>query len=153
MGKQRTPTETLSPLGKRIRQLREHLGYNTQKKFADALGVSDVSVSKWEMAAENLRPKNIAKIQELTGVSKDWLLTGMGEMLQNEGAGIDAPNRIDDINLDKPNALYGYATTSIQRVVTISENELGRPNIEMVSSRAAASYLDNLQKPEYIKKL
>lgn len=63
--------------GDRLRKARLYAGL-TLTPVAAEMGVSEAAVSKWER--NESPPRNVweitAKYQELTGVDKNWLLTG-----------------------------------------------------------------------------
>jgi transcriptional regulator with XRE-family HTH domain len=63
----------MSVLGKRIKEIREKLNY-TQKRFADALKISNVQLSRYESGDRKPEPEMIANIAELLDVSSDYLL-------------------------------------------------------------------------------
>lgn len=61
-------------VGNNIRTLRESRRL-TQKEFADALGVTKESVSRWESDKMAVRDRHIAKMMELFGVSKEDIVS------------------------------------------------------------------------------
>ena len=58
-----------------IRSLRERSGY-TQAALAQAIGVSDMTVRRWESGQREPRASEIAKLCEVLGVSEAELLRG-----------------------------------------------------------------------------
>ena len=61
-----------------IRSLRERSGY-TQAALAQAIGVSDMTVRRWESGQREPRASEIAKLCEVLGVSEAELLRGPAE--------------------------------------------------------------------------
>lgn len=71
--------ETLDTIGKRIRHLRK--GKNlTQKELGKLLGVSDVSVLKWENDSNTPKLENIFEIATTLETSSNYLLYGKHEV-------------------------------------------------------------------------
>lgn len=60
-------------LSLKLKQYRQHEGI-TQEDLAERLGVSDKSISKWELGKGYPSKKNIMKISELLNVSLEVLL-------------------------------------------------------------------------------
>ena len=63
----------LQALGLRIRQLR---GRRTQEEFAEALGVSQAQLSKYELGLSALPLGLLIKLVEMHDKSAGWILTG-----------------------------------------------------------------------------
>ena len=61
-----------------IRSLRERSGY-TQATLAQAIGVSDMTVRRWESGQREPRASEITKLCEVLGVSEAELLRGPAE--------------------------------------------------------------------------
>ena len=85
----------METLNERIKQLRKEKGL-TQSQLADALGVTDKAVSKWEVGEANPDISLLAKISEIFGVTIDYLLTGKVE---------EPAISLDDMDAEK-RALY-----------------------------------------------
>ena len=56
-------------VGRRIASARHEAGYRTAKAFAEAVGVSDTTVRKWEADDAHPRKRHFERIVELTGKS------------------------------------------------------------------------------------
>lgn len=65
--------------GDRVKMIRKEAGL-TQEKFGERLGVSKVAVSKIERKINSLSDRMCRSICREFNVTKEWLLTGMGEM-------------------------------------------------------------------------
>jgi len=66
--------------GKRLREARKRLGL-TLRTFAEPLGVSHSAINEWENGTvSNLSVIHTTAIEQIHGISADWLLTGNGEM-------------------------------------------------------------------------
>lgn len=63
----------------RIKQVRKDKGL-TQEEFASSLGCSTLQISFLETERTNYSDKIVSKITSVFGVSREWLLTGVGEM-------------------------------------------------------------------------
>lgn len=63
----------MSLLGKRIKHLREKNNYS-QKRVADALGISNVQLSRYESGDRKPDPDTIVAIAKYYDVSTDYLL-------------------------------------------------------------------------------
>ncbi len=65
--------------GDRVKMIRKEAGL-TQEKFGERLGVSKVAVSKIERKINSLSDRMCRSICREFNVTKEWLLTGIGEM-------------------------------------------------------------------------
>ena len=73
----------------RIAAVRIALGYTeNQTEFADKLGVSQSTISSWELG-DTKPTKTRLRLFERLGVNVDWLLTGNGEMFARRPANAD----------------------------------------------------------------
>uniref|UniRef100_A0A7U3YCP7 Helix-turn-helix domain protein n=1 Tax=Geobacillus sp. (strain Y4.1MC1) TaxID=581103 RepID=A0A7U3YCP7_GEOS0 len=60
-------------LGKRLKYLREKFNYS-QKKVAEAIGISNVQLSRYESGDRNPDPELIAAFADFYGVTTDYIL-------------------------------------------------------------------------------
>lgn len=67
----------------RLDNLRLALGFKTKRSFAEALGISDQTLSNWY--SRNTFDENLI-LRKFTNVNDVWLLTGKGEMLKSQTA-------------------------------------------------------------------
>lgn len=65
-------------LGDRVRKVRALAGMN-QKEFAEAVNVSQSSVTRWERGERSLDVAEAAAICARFGVEEKWFLTGGGK--------------------------------------------------------------------------
>jgi transcriptional regulator with XRE-family HTH domain len=72
-------------IGKRIKKLRVYLGL-TQRDFAEKIYSSYRSVQNWESGERYISESNLRLLIDEYGVSREWLLTGTGEMLTDEAS-------------------------------------------------------------------
>ncbi len=70
-------------LNERIKMLRNHLNIS-QNDFSSKVDVSSVTIYQIEVGQSNPSSKTLQKIVNNTGISKDWLLHGKGEMTFSE---------------------------------------------------------------------
>ncbi|MFN3973450.1 MAG: XRE family transcriptional regulator [Gemmobacter sp.] len=90
--------------GKRLRLFRDSLGMS-QREFAAALGTSHGTVAFIESNKRTPSKDFLVLISDGYGVSADWLLHGVGDMLMPHGAGFGGAGgqaRIDPPDLGKP---------------------------------------------------
>jgi transcriptional regulator with XRE-family HTH domain len=65
----------MTDLSSRIRQAVERSG-KTQRQIADAIGITEVSLSRYVHGERTPRATSIPKLAEACGVSVEWLQTG-----------------------------------------------------------------------------
>ena len=78
-------------IGERIKALRKALKL-TQQQFSDRLGVSRGNIACYETGKNAVTPGAASLICTTFGVSKEWLLTGEGEMFTP-----DSPEPVDHL--------------------------------------------------------
>lgn len=115
-----------------IRSLRERSGY-TQTTLARAIGVSDMTVRRWESGQREPRASEITKLCEVLGVSEAELLRGPAEKRWEVRVILEEPKEVDVMNLtkDAPNeALVEIGTHKIAvKIVGDVENESELDNL------------------------
>lgn len=72
-------------MNKRFKEFRKEVLKKTQVELAEELGIARASITNWEQG-ENVIPEYIINLLESKyGMSKEWLITGTGEPIeQNE---------------------------------------------------------------------
>ena len=70
-------------VGMRLLELRKSLGL-TQGEFAEKIGLKFSAISMIELGKAPLKETNMRLICLTFGVNKDWLLNGIGEMMDDE---------------------------------------------------------------------
>jgi len=80
----------MSTQGERLEKLRKLKGFS-QQALADSIGVSKSSVNKVLSDGGNFEVKNYLKLNEVYGISLDWLILGKGDMFITE-----KPTQISD---------------------------------------------------------
>jgi transcriptional regulator with XRE-family HTH domain len=113
--------------------------------FAKKLGIKATPIYHILSGRNNPGYDLINKICDTFSVNAAWLIRGEGDMFTKDPH-IQPKNIVNETTLD-------YLTGKNTRVVAITQDSRGKENIEMVQSKAAASYIDNLQAPEYIGNL
>ena len=88
-------------VGEKIYTLRTQAGYS-QEEFAEIIGVSRQSVSKWETSAVMPDTEYVIKICKLLGISTDTLLldADLPNTARNENAQDDSVNVVSNNQLD-----------------------------------------------------
>lgn len=71
-----------STVNERIKMLRNSLNGMSQQDFANRLGVTNLTVLRWEKG-QKISNKQLNKISEVFGISFEWLAKGTGEMNLN----------------------------------------------------------------------
>lgn len=71
--------------GQRLRELRKRMG-KTQREMSELLGMNQGQYSKTEAGILDIPVKYLDRLQEITGVDLNWILTGSG-VIQEEGVG------------------------------------------------------------------
>lgn len=74
----------MSDIGNRIRFFRKFLGLN-QTDFGKPLGLKQAIIGQYETGIRNIPNRNIDILCKSYNINKDWLLTGQGEM-QNQNS-------------------------------------------------------------------
>ncbi|MGP1602035.1 helix-turn-helix domain-containing protein [Treponema sp.] len=75
----------MNTLHERIKILRKHLGYN-QEEFSEKIGLKRAALSLIEIGKNSLTESNIRLICMTFDVSREWLETGTGKMLDPDTA-------------------------------------------------------------------
>lgn len=73
-----TMTEGLATVASRVRYARELAGLS-QRQLSVAAGLSHSTVNRVEAEADDSRLGTLEAIARALGVSRDWILTGLGE--------------------------------------------------------------------------
>lgn len=89
----------VSDAAKRVTEFRTSLGL-TQQDFANELGTSRGTVGSTETAEGDPSKGFLKKLYDRYGVSTDWVLTGQGTPIQDDGAGF--PARRDSLGTIAP---------------------------------------------------
>ena len=91
-------------IGKRLKDLRDSLGIKNQTQFAEKLGITQASLSKYESGVVDIPDDVKVKIGDL-GINLHWLLTGNGEMslikTSKKGDFLISPGALIDERLEK----------------------------------------------------
>ncbi len=115
-------------LSENIRHLRK-LEKISQKELAESLEIPRSTLNNWERGSSEPKLESIIKLAEYFDVSVGDLIEDNIEYLQKG----DYDNGV--------------------KVLALTLDELERPNVELVESKAEAGYLGGFQDPEYIKEL
>jgi transcriptional regulator with XRE-family HTH domain len=65
--------------GKRLAVARAEAGYANQRALADALGISEPAVAKYEQGAREIPMSVLHWLSENHGISAQWIITGNGD--------------------------------------------------------------------------
>jgi len=70
--------------GERFKKIRKEIARKNQKEMADLLGVSEITIRRYETGKTEI-PKVVAlALEALYSINHNWLLTGEGSMFVNE---------------------------------------------------------------------
>lgn len=71
---------------KRLRAIRDYLGFERSMDFADAIGAPRKSYSQWESGQFRISLEYAAKIQEQFGITLDYIYLGISDALSHKAA-------------------------------------------------------------------
>jgi phage repressor protein C with HTH and peptisase S24 domain len=73
----------LKPIGKRLIEIREELGFKNRELFAAAFGVPKKTFEKYEQGLSELPTKLMLWLRDYYGISLSWLISGSGDMFDD----------------------------------------------------------------------
>ena len=79
--------------GERLVKARELLGFK-QSEFAEEINLAAQSLARYEKNKVNPSVEFITKLTNMFKINSNWLLTGKGDMLQNNESKISIPNKL-----------------------------------------------------------
>lgn len=130
-------------IGKKIRRVRESVLRISQNKFAKLLGVSRGAVGNWELG-KGVKTDNLNKIQQLTGVSVDWLMNAPEDapiQFVSTAAGQEIAAIVEDVTLAVEDVIKGLALV-LQVAARVTEHEaevLAQIVLEAIRMQLSAS--------------
>lgn len=120
-----------------LNSIRSHLGFKTNKQFAEFLGIKPTTLAMWFK-------RNTFDIElifnKCESLNSEWLLTGKGEMLK------PSTNKLAEDDLP-----FTYADHPESTAVPLDNMMLMR--VPIVTQYAYAGYLSGYSDPEYIEEL
>jgi phage repressor protein C with HTH and peptisase S24 domain len=134
---------------------RERLGYfhkeylgMPQYVFAESIGLGQERVRKSLMPDKQPTAEFFEAIfTQYPDLNPDWVFTGRGAMLHSKEETL-APYMVQE---SKPDS--SQLSGKNLRVLCITNDSSGNENVEVVASKAAASYIDNIQEPQFLTTL
>ncbi|MDM8921200.1 helix-turn-helix domain-containing protein, partial [Escherichia coli] len=96
-------------ISERIRNRRKDVGL-TQQQVAKAIGISRVSVTKWENGSSKPDGENLHLLSKLLSKSPEWILYGK-----------DCHDKTDDLRLNQ----YPYIRDNIARLPVLTWEQAG----------------------------
>jgi len=110
----------------RIREIRDFLNIS-QREFAKRIFISKSLLNNIELGNNKASSKTIQLITAEFNVSKDWLLTGKGEMFTSPPPDLQLEKLIDIFNqLDKP--LRDCLLAQSKALLKIKRDKVGEPD-------------------------
>lgn len=82
-------------MNRRIKMIRADQGMN-MTQFADALGVSQGTISMWESGNRSISNQTVKLISRVFNVSEKWITTGEGEMYLPKTKAMEAAEIADN---------------------------------------------------------
>ena len=121
-----------------------------QYVFAESIGLGQERVRKSLMPGKQPTAEFFESIfSTYPDLNPDWVFTGRGAMLHSEKENT-APYIISQtIAKPAPEQVSGKNL----RVLCITNDSSGNENVEVVNTKAAASYIDNIQEPQFLSTL
>jgi len=118
-----------------------------QYLFAEKIGMGQERVRKSLMVDKQPTAEFFeAMFKTFPDLSPDWVFTGRGTMLISNN---EKPVSTTKLQV-RPSA---QLTGKNLRILSLTSDTKGKENIEVVNTKAAASYIDNIQAPHYLTKL
>jgi phage repressor protein C with HTH and peptisase S24 domain len=129
---------------------KEYLGI-AQYIFAERVGMGQERVRKSLMPGKQPTAEFFeAVFKTYPELSPDWVFTGRGAMLPGKE---ETPAPYVPSEMKMSAAVRDVATGKNFRVLSITSDAKGKENIEVVQTKVAASYIDNIQEPEFLTTL
>jgi transcriptional regulator with XRE-family HTH domain len=132
--------------GEKIELIIKQLGL-TVNSFALKMGRKPTIIYNIISGRNNPGLDVISDILKTYNLSAEWFINDVGEPFVKQS---QEPVK-QTLTIKEPD--QEYLTGKNTRVLAITQDSRGKENIEMVQSKAAASYIDNLQTPEFIGNL
>lgn len=127
----------LETINKNFKYLRKQHG-STQQEFADVLSIKRASVGAYEEGRAKPNLDVLKQLSDLFNVSLDWLITkDLSKLSTGE---LKMSQQVD-------------SEGKRLRILSISVDEDGKENIELVPVKASAGYLAGYADPEFISEL
>lgn len=144
-------------LGDRLKQVRKAAGL-TQDELATRMGVLATTVSNYEKNRSQPNPDMLILLSKYLGVSIDYLLglTEQKDVPLNVPLNVPQSEKEQNQTVIKPDVIEleeDYITGKRLRVLPIVVDRSGKENIPLVTTKAAAGYLEHLEEPEYFGNL
>jgi len=135
---------------------RERLGYfhkeylgMPQYVFAESIGLGQERVRKSLMPGKQPTAEFFEAIfTQYPDLNPDWVFTGRGAMLHSKEETL-ASYMVQE---SQPKTNPEISGKNL-RVLCITNDSSGNENVEVVASKAAASYIDNIQEPQFLSTL
>ncbi len=136
---------------------RERIGYfhkeflgMPQYVFAESIGLGQERVRKSLMPGKQPTAEFFEAIfNQYPDLNPDWIFTGRGSMLHSKEETPAAYVRTEPATKANQEVVSGKNL----RVLCITNDSSGNENVEVVNTKAAASYIDNIQEPQFLSTL
>ena len=127
---------------------KEYLGI-PQYVFAESIGLGQERVRKSLMPDKQPTAEFFEAIfSSYPDLNPDWVFTGRGAMLHSK-----EENPAAHVTLEPKLKTSEQVSGKNLRVLCITNDSSGNENVEVVASKAAASYIDNIQEPQFLSTL
>lgn len=129
-------------MNERVKQIRKAYGL-TQKEFAEALGVTNVAISKIESGQRGLTGQMIRSICREFGVNEQWLLASNGDSKSQAPCGGDGMNeRVKQIRRSYGMTQQEFADALGVTGATVSRIESGQRSLTSQMIKAICREFD-----------
>lgn len=91
----RKPVKPKTPLGERLVEAREKLGFEQREPFANALGLTEAMVGYYERGDRVPDASALAKYREVFGVNLSWLIAGDGPMFSESATPVPGADLVE----------------------------------------------------------
>ena len=119
-----------TPLSQRLRAIRSKLGDPDRDEFCLRLGISRQSLGNYERGDRVPDSTVLAAYRQSCGIDINWLLTGAGDMFEEENGKPEPPAHVDP-----------WALERLYVAVEIAYRDIGRPiSANAIAREAAALY-------------
>ena len=121
-------------IAKRFKKVRTEIAKKNQKELADMLGVSEITIRRYETGKTEI-PKVVAlALEALYGVNHQWLLTGEGSMFVKSSQEKETPTNQAGIDRELAQMLSMLSPEQQEGLKMLFRGYLRKPSSTLSSS-------------------
>jgi phage repressor protein C with HTH and peptisase S24 domain len=132
--------EPKTPLGRRLREVRGHLGEGDREAFAAKLGIGKSALAYYERGERVPDASALAPYFELFGINLSWLITGEGDMVADASRAPRKPLVVDPKTIE---TLQATVDTIAEAVASQAPSH--RPKLYAPRRPATLKYFPTMQ--------